>query len=331
MRIPAYLSPSQVALWYSDREEYYLKHLSNVRVPRLLQTTYMSIGSAFDAYVKSSMFAELFGQGSDPRFEFEAIFEDQVEEHNRDWAKEHGKYVFECYKLSGAYADLMELLHQSKYAPQFEFKIEGKVQGIPLLGKPDLRFIHPSDAHVILDWKVNGYCSKSPTSPCKNYRLIRDGWDSTTAKPSRGNKSPHKDYIPMIWKDVEIHRGWLEDANSDWADQLAIYSWMLGEDVGNENVIVCIDQIVAKPADPKPLLRIANHRARISKIHQENLFQRINAVWSAITNGHIFTDLPLEESKALCDLLDRQAIVSSLDTPEQQYINEITRHHRFGK
>jgi hypothetical protein len=329
MRIPAYLSPSQIALWYSDREEYYLKHLSPVRVPKLPQTTYMSIGSAFDAYVKSAMFESLFGVGVDPRFEFETIFEDQVDEHNRDWAKEHGKYVFEAYKLSGAYDELLTLLSQSKHAPQFEFKIEGTIENVPLLGKPDLRFIHSSGAHVILDWKVNGYCSKSPTSPCKNYRLVRDGWTDTVAKASRGSSVPHKDYKPMEWKTIEIHSGWLEDSNTDWADQLAIYSWMLGEPVGDENVVVCIDQIVAKPMEPKPLLRIANHRSRISSVHQKNLLSRIKACWESITNGHIFSDMTKEESEDRCAILDKQAILINLDTPEQQYINDITRQHSY--
>ncbi len=325
MRIPRYLSPSQIALWYSDREEYYLRHLSEVKAPAIPQANYMSIGSAFDAYVKSAMFESLFGVGTDPRFEFDALFASQVEEHNRDWALENGLYMFEAYKKSGAYTELLELLHQSTYAPQFEFKIEGIVENIPLLGKPDLRFVHSSGAHVILDWKVNGYCSKSPTSPCKNYRLIRDGWDSTIAKASRGAGQPHKDYKPLEWKGVEIHRGWLEDSNEDWADQLAIYSWMLGEPVGDENVIVCIDQIVAKPTDSRPLLRIANHRARISTLHQHNLLERIKKCWEGISTDHIFDELTKEESKERCDLLEQRALLIYLDTPEQTFINETTR------
>ncbi|MFA5344697.1 MAG: hypothetical protein WC315_00245 [Candidatus Omnitrophota bacterium] len=329
MRLPHYLSPSQIALWYSDRDEYYLRHLAEMRVQAMPQATYMSIGASFDAYVKSAMFETIFGKGADPRFEFDAIFTDQVDEVNRDWAKEHGKYVFESYKLSGAYDELLSLLQQSKYAPQFEFKIEGTVENVPLLGKPDLRFVHPLGAHVILDWKVNGYCSRSATSPCKNYRLVRDGWTAEVAKASRGANSPHKDYKPMDWKGVEIHNGWLEEANSDWADQLAIYSWMLGEAVGDENVIVCIDQVVAKPNEPRPLLRIANHRARISSVHQQNLMRNIQACWTAITTGYIFDDLTREENDEKCALLEQQAIRTNIDTPEQQCINDLTRQHRF--
>ena len=65
----------------------------------------MSIGSAFDAFLKSHLHKVLFG-GTDPRFELEAIFEEQVESHNRDWAKVHGEYVFNFYRECGALADL---------------------------------------------------------------------------------------------------------------------------------------------------------------------------------------------------------------------------------
>lgn len=86
-RIPTYLSPSQLSLWENNKEEYYLQHLSEVRAPRVPQMNYMSIGSAFDAYVKSAMHEVLFGKGTDSRFEFDTLFSEQVEEHNRDWCE----------------------------------------------------------------------------------------------------------------------------------------------------------------------------------------------------------------------------------------------------
>jgi len=325
-RRSSYLSPSQLALWESNRDEYYLCHLAEIRAPKIPQTNYMSVGSSADAFIKSALHEAINGRGSDPRFEFEAIFCDQVEEQNRDWARENGKYVFECYQKSGAYDELLNLLKQSKFSPQFEFKIEGTIEAVPLLGKPDLRFVHPDGAHVILDWKVNGYCSKTATSPYKNYRLVRDGWDGT---PSRGANQAHKNYRPIIWKGIEIHDGWLEDANHDWADQLAIYSWLLGEPVGDENVVVCIDQIVAKPTNSKPLLRVANHRARISNVHQQNLLARIKKCWEAITSGHIFADMSREENDARCSMLEQQAVMSNIETPEMQFLNDTSRGQRY--
>lgn len=327
MRLPRYLSPSQISLWESNREEYYLQHLAEVRVQHMPQAIYMAIGSAFDAYTKAALHEAIFGVGANPAYEFSALFESQVEPQNRDWGLINGKYAYDCYIKCGAYDELLKLLQQSNFAPQFEFKIEGVIGEVPLLGKPDLRFVHSQGAHVILDWKCNGYCSKSATSPCKNYRLVRDTWDINVAKPSRGGaEQVHKGYTPIQWKGVEIHSGWLEDSNEDWANQLAIYSWMLGEEVGAEEVIVCIDQIVAKPVDGAfPLLRVANHRARISKVHQENLMARLKNCWQAITTGHIFEDMSLEESQARCRLLDAQAAMTNSEDEMQRYLNNLGR------
>lgn len=326
MRTPAYISPSSLGLWESNREEFYLRHLAECRLSSIPQANYMSIGSAFDAYVKSTMFEELFGK-TDPRFEFETLFEEQVESHNRDWAKKHGGYVFASYVASGAYADLMDMLKTTKQAPQFEFRITGAVEEVPLLGKPDLRFIHPDGAHVILDWKVNGYCSKSATSPCKYFRCCRDGWPESYFKPSRGNGKSHPEYKPIMWKGIEIHNGWLEDANQDWSDQLTIYAWMLGEPVGTQDVVVCIDQIVAKPHPngSNPLLRVANHRARISLIHQQNLLARLKNCWESITSNYIFPDLTKDESEARCAMLEQQAEAASSGDEMQQWINDLAR------
>ncbi len=78
MRHPSHISPSQLSLYYRDRESYYLQHLSETRSQNNVRTHAMTIGSAFDAYVKSAMYEHLFGQGSNQQFEFEDIIEDQV-------------------------------------------------------------------------------------------------------------------------------------------------------------------------------------------------------------------------------------------------------------
>lgn len=326
MRMPTYLSPSQLSLWASNREEYYLRHLAETRAPKIAQTNYMSIGSSFDAYVKSALYEALYGKGHNPQFEFMTIFEQQVEEHNRDWALTNGQYVFECYKKYGAYDELLAMVAQSKSDPRFEFTATGTIEGVPLLGKPDMQFIHQSGCNIILDWKISGYCSKSPTSPAKNYKLARDCWGEDVAKPTRGGGGAHKEYKPMMWKGIEIHSGWLEDANMDWGNQLAIYSWLLGEPVGSQEVIVCIDQICGKPIGlEKPLLRIANHRARISKVHQMNLMQQLQDCWNAITRGHIFDSLTLMENAEYCEMMEKQAILSNSEDPIQKYLNNLER------
>jgi len=336
MRIPTYLSPSSLALWESDPEEFYLKHLAEVRTPKIPQTNYMAVGSAFDAYVKSELHTALFGTKADLKFEFDAIFSDQVEEHNRDFGLAAGEYIFKCYKRTGAYAELLKELEQSEFAPQFEFRLDGQVNGVPLMGKPDCRYIHKEGAHVILDWKVNGFCSKWGSTPYKYYAVIRDGWGADDAKSSRSNNKSYKNFDPMTCKSIIISSHYLDETCKDWADQLSIYAWMLGEKVSDENVIVCIDQIVCKPRELQfPLLRIANHRSRISAHWQIGLVERLTKCWAAIQSGYIFTDVTREENDSRCDVLEMMA--ASLDSEDdidnvEAWVSQISRGEaRFRK
>ncbi len=331
MRHPSYLSPSQLSLFDRDREGYYLQHLAETRQQISVKTYAMTIGSAFDAYVKSAIHEHLFGKGSNPQFEFEAIFEDQVTPEHRDWATEHGSYAFASYKTSGAYGDLLDLVDESQQAPQFEFTVKGPVNNIPLLGKPDMRFVHKSGAHIILDWKVSGYCSRHGASPAKHYKLVRDGW--ATSKPSRSNNKAHKGYKPFEYKGLEIHGGFLEEANTTWADQIIIYGWLLGEEVGDENVIACIDQLACKPNGEYPLVRVAQHRSRTSKNYQLKLMSKLQTCWKAIEEEHIFDDLSIEESQSRCEVLDRRAESFSLYdkdlAPIHDYVYEQNQIYKF--
>jgi hypothetical protein len=325
MRKPTYLSHSSNALYYSNSEEFYVRHLSEHRLPRSAQQDFMSIGSGFDAREKSCLHAALFGPGSDPQFEFEAIFESQVEPHNRDWCREESKYVFDCYHKSGAHDDLLELLKQSESAPRFEFTVQGHIAGVPFLGKPDCRFIHRNGFPVILDWKVRGFCSKYAQSPTKFYRLCRNGFDGATSKRSNHNQA-HPLYMAYDFKGFEIHAGYMEDGDSDYADQLAAYSWLMGEPIGSE-FVGCIDELVCKPSSTpggRPTIRVANHRARVRPEYQQDLLRRITGCWEAIESGHIFKHLTKEENDERCRTLDQIAI--SLNSgDDNDFFNEITK------
>jgi hypothetical protein len=302
VRKPNHVSPSSLGLWRKNRDEFYLRHLAERRPPRLPQEIYMAIGSASDAYFKSSLYERLFGR-NDPRYEFTALFESQVEKHNRDWALENGRHVFECYKLSGAYDDLLELLLASTETPRFEFLTMRTIGGVPFLGRPDCRFAWQT-IPATLDWKVKGYCSAA--SPSKAYMLCRDGY--VNGKPSRSHNTQHKLFMPLDFHGLRIGAGYLEDADQDYGEQLSIYSWLEGETPGNENVILCIDEIVGKQDEGnKPLLRIANHRSRCRREFQLDLLRRAQQCWQSIQDGWIFRELPREQSDARCEVLEMAA------------------------
>lgn len=304
MRLPKYMSPTSLKTFEDDPVKYYLRYLADDRPDRDPQTEPMSVGSSFDAHVKSYLVEKLFGK-AEGKYELTALFEAQVERHNRDFALKAGKHCFDVYKKSGALADLMIDLNKSVGDPKFEFSIQGAIGGeregkfrdigIPLLGKPDVFFINSQGCHCIFDWKVNGYCSKSGASPTKGYIGLRNS--------EGGNKGHHKDAHPMVINGIMINIAFfLEDVNMGWATQLAIYAWLIGEDIGAEFVIG-IDQLACRKGD----IRIAQHRSKISPDFQNLLFERLVIAWSVINSDHFFRDMSIEDSRMRCKLLDGRA------------------------
>lgn len=302
MRKMQYLSPTSLALFYGSREKFYLDYLCEERLPRDPQTAPMAVGSAFDAYVKSFLHERLIADGN-PKFQFETIFEQQVEAHNRDQARKAGLEVFDAYSKHGALADILIDLEETVGKPQFETSIEGyidavsvKIGAVPFLGKPDIFFITKEGARVIFDWKVNGYYSKSPISPKPGY--IR-------CLPSR---DPHKDAFVGKHKGMKVnlnrfHK--MESIDQSWANQTAIYAWLLGEDVGSD-FIVAIDQIAVANRPGYRDFRVAQHRSFVGADHQKALFEKAHDAWYMIQQGHIFDDVSFEENVAKCKGLDAQ-------------------------
>lgn len=315
MRHPEYLSPTSVKLFLENREDFYIRYLSDHKLPRDPQTQPMSVGSAFDAYVKSYLHEKLVGK--DEKFNLTTLFEAQVEPQNREWAWYAGKHAFEEYKSLGALSDLMIELEQASTTPRFEIEIRGNIDGVVILGKPDVFFMNKSGYPVILDWKVNGYCGKSLTSPKPGYMRLR-GDDKKSGH--------HKNAVPMIFQGMVINTAsYLEDIDNDWAVQLAAYGWLCGADVGQE-FIAAIDQLACGPnGSGNPKIRIAEHRLRISRTFQKQTFENFKLCQTVIETGHIFTDLSREDSDARCIALDVRAatlkrLYESNNPADQEFI-----------
>jgi len=313
MRTVKKISPTSLHLWERERDSFYVKYLSEEPRPWEPQTEAMTIGSAFDAFVKCSLHGHLFGHDGDGEYDLKTLFEKQCQVPElRLWAWEAGKYAFDCYRTWGCYDELLRELQQSEDDPQFEFELRGEVGGVPLVGKPDLWY--RKNVQVIYDWKVMGFCSRHPQSPKKFYKTCRDCWGGERAKPTRGFKGEpvaHKSYKEIDHFGHKIGAHFLEEVDSKWADQIAIYTWMSGVPVGDEDTIVGLDQLSCKPSpDPDanrwPLIRVAQHRCRISAAYQQQLVGRLQDCWNQIQSGHIFTDLSREESDQRCEILDIQ-------------------------
>lgn len=293
MRTPKYISPTSLKKFYSDREDFYLTYLADTRADRMPQTKQMAVGSAFDAYIKAYLQVKLFGNPSEG-FTVEELFEQQVEPQNRDEARKAGEHVFKMYLASGAVNDLMIELERAVEKPRFETSIQGNVAyedcigGIPFLGKPDVQF-KTKDGMVVYDWKVNNFYSKSKTSPRKGY-VSCDG-------------RPHKDAVLKNYGGltVNVAHG-LNDIDKDWANQLSIYSWVLGAEVGGD-YICGIDQLACQPDGT---VRVARFRNRVAKDYQIDLYNKARHVWEVCESGYIFRDMTPSESEEHCKKLDRR-------------------------
>ena len=327
-----------MTLHEKDPDEFYLKYLCENRPGRLPQTEPMCVGSSFDAYVKSALHAALFGEGSDPVYELRTLFEDQVEEHNRDFAWGAGEYCFQCYKDTGAYDELLALLKQSIEDPRFECSLNGIIGGAPFLGKPDCRFVldlGQGRISVVLDWKVKGFCSKYSASPSKGYMLCRDGYKPIpnakgVPKTSQSHGKSHKMYMEWDFRGLKINRDYMENSQTDYADQCSLYGWLMDEPVGGD-ALVFIDEVVCKPTGDAlkgeyPLLRVANHRARVKPEYQQQLLERVTSCWEAVESGHVFTDMTREANDQYIAELDDVALGLGDDgSAEERWYNEVVR------
>lgn len=294
-----YLSPTSFMTWAEDPDEFYLKYLASLKVPKQPQTPAMAIGSAFDARIKSFLARYLFGEGARPELDFDYLFQEQVEPQNRDIVLEPSAYLLKTYQDSGTLTDLFLDLKGSDPEPRFESTVKGVVEGVPLLGKPDIYF-NVNKNNVIFDWKVNGYYSKSAPSPAPHYIMIRG---------ANASNAPYKD---TFVKDGRYQDAvYLEKIDQKWATQTAIYGWLVGEPVGSQ-FLCAIDQLVCnanKPVNGYPSVRVAQQRAFISSDFQINLLAGLKALWSGIVAGDLYSDEDVDRLEAFT-LLD----------PDIQYI-----------
>lgn len=306
MRTLEYLSHSSLQLWESQPEQFVINRLSPHKPPREPQGQAAAVGSAFDAYVKAALAEDLFGPG---RYSFDELFESSVEPQNRDFAKPAGQHCFDRYFEHGFYWDILTEMKASPTEPRFESEVRLEIAGVPLLGKPDAEFSSPEGVRIVHDWKVSGYCSKSATSPTKNYRWLEP------------DKKEHKNFKPKMHGDVQIDETPFELTEAKWASQTSIYAWLSGLQPGDTSWVASVHQLACKPGTPVGI-RVAEYRAHVSADYQHKLVARLRRCWDAIRTGHILIDLPREQSDARVRVLIRAATAISKD---DTFFQEATR------
>lgn len=285
------LSPTSLKCFEESVDTFVCRYV--LEVPRPPQTKPMSIGSAFDARIKAYIAQKILGIND----WFEKLFEIQVEPAFRDWAFVESEKVFQGYVSAGCADTLIQEIGDSiSLRLEFEqFKSLRYEDGfeVPLYGKPDAYFMRRDGLQIVVDWKVNGYCSQA--SPAPGYVRLYDaeGFDL----------GAYKFAFPMQYKGILCTTG---EVAPQWRDQMRMYTWMLGED--NNDWIAGIDQLVFRNGTP----RYAIHRLRIAE-DDPKLRERIRFAWECISNGHYFYDRSFEESNMRIEMLkNNKAMVDCL-------------------
>ena len=305
MRKPKLYSASNIKTFFNNREEYYLKYLSDNKV-RDPQTVAMACGSAFDARVKAYLHKRYISDG-DPAFELETLFEAQVEEHNRDVLWKAGKDLFELYRDSGALSKLCEVLDKASYI-MMENKLIGEVFGVPFVGYPDL-FFKINNQPVILDWKCNGWFDirgnrkDKPHTPNKYYHTLYSIDKKTGSYGTKRYKDTDVAFDPVI----HCTNHHFDETDDDWCFQMMIYHWLIGVKY-DERPLIWIEQLCGGKQG-----RVASICGRASDLMIEESERRIRHVYDVVNNTpdggfpHIFENLTKDENDRMCESLDRVA------------------------
>lgn len=344
MRIVEYLSPTSFSLWKKSKEDFYVRYLSEVRMPREPQTEPMALGAAVDGLLKNYLFERIYGDPSrvvgGERFGLEAIIEAQVEERNRDRIMPHAKYVFEQYRSSGALADLLTEVNKGS-GVRMEFDLKGVVNG----------YREPSKTTFVYDanefetskggFDFGGLEKESHPTIASLTLLGKPDLSFITADGvhvvldwkvngyySKWNTSPMKGYCRLRTAGetiVQQHRGSyfgvvdgiminigdrLDDLNQDWATQLSVYSWLTGSPVGSEDFIVGIHQMVCNGGPPGlgrvlPNVKIAEHMGKVSEGYQIKIFNQMVEAMEIIESGWIFREMSEADSRERCKMIDQ--------------------------
>ena len=334
MRTRPYLSPSQIKKWESEPEAYFIDYLADTKVTRSPQTMPMAVGSSFDAYVKASL-QRRFGLGWDS-FPFESE-EDALSRNIENpimlpEASAIGKNMLVAYKDSGAYGHLCEEVLDGGDPTSIRMEVDGKIKlwGIPFVYKPDFQFTSSLKTlggdvlPAIIDWKVNGYCSKTNVSPNPGFINVVDGWKGPPK--SRGNMMPHKNaVIAGLGKRLRVNSCsdyYLPSGScDDWSIQLGIYALgacqSYGITVDDTPILVGIDQLACKTItrpgrmESERLPRVAQHRWLCTPEIVRTLRDRVEHMWEVIHSDHIFRWMSKDESRRRCDELNKQAALGS--------------------
>jgi len=275
------LSYSGFNSFWNYPQEFALRYLMPVPVPRTKTTKPMCIGTGFDAWVKFHLNKDLDLGLDHLTYELQTT---NIPDDLRIWTEQEGHGLFKLYKEQGAYGDLLTLLEGADAVimeEHFERLLDlGEGRSIKLHGYPDLVFLK-WDRWFVIDWKVNGFCSKWGVSPAPGF------WRS------RPSDKHHKTYSKGMVGDFEFNDAkCFSNWHKDWPTQLLFYHWMVNQKP-LDRLYVGVEQLACSPKG----IRSVSHRGALSPHFELEVKEKLIKFLTAIEKDHIFTDLTLEQSQ----------------------------------
>lgn len=307
-------------MFESDLDTFVMNYLLDSVRQREPSSVQMSLGSAFDAFVKNALMKHTDPALTEPGkdFHLETLFNKQVSEEHQGWAWVEGKYLFDKYKEYGAYDQLLEDLEGRQSPVYFEREAMASVKMpdgryVPFRGYPDGWYRNREGRLVILDWKCNGFRANNKHSPKKYFVIIRP------------KNEPHKFVTPVTKYGMNVQDQFcFSKTDEKWAAQLTIYSWLLGEPIVNDTVLQ-IEQVLMGAGEESPDVRIATYRGFTTPEFQTTLAERIQTAWIVINSGHIYRNTTREKSDERIKQLERRATAMFDDNPILQIVREANK------
>jgi hypothetical protein len=234
--------------------EFYFRRLGPLEFapPKEPQSFPAASGIAFDAYVKNWLASKCKIECPSLQYMLREVSEE------RDQAILLGAKLLEGYEASGALGSLqmegikaLALTHED-FAPGTNVPIQTRLDAITGFG------VH--------DWKVKGAGAPGERSPTPGYVRLYD-----SLKGCRTNPSPH----PRAYEAFDT-------IDPEWATQLTMYSWAIGQPIGES--LASVDEVIVG-ADGR--VRVACFRTRITEAFQRQVRDRLIEAWALIREERV--------------------------------------------
>lgn len=272
-----YLSPSSIGRILECPYSEYLLRCAGYQLPQMPQTEQMAIGSAFDAFVKAEI-SRLLGK----EVKLAQLLESSVSKDNKHIIR----YAHDLFNIYNYYGCVKQLMDEGIEDIELDIKktvggekVSGtdfNLGGVPLFGKPDAMLSNNRP----IDWKVNGWNSKTGQSPKPAYqraleiKIKTNDQGEIISHTNAGDKGRHNNYpLPMEYIDDK------------WALQLLVYYW-LGSKIEITEDTLCpkevgIEQIAIRPNT----ICLVRYRTTISKDFAKKIYDTVKKIWTMFETG----------------------------------------------